>query len=373
MKKIKVAIFISDVGYGHMVRQREVIRQLLINFKNIDISVINHEYIEILKSSFGNKIKYRKRFNNITLFKDKNNFHDYKKSLEFIKRLPKHLPKTKKFIEKNFSDYSFFISDYVPEVFKIGEDLKIPSFGICHYTWSWYFNKNNNKDKAIIKLLKKYESSATKTYFPPFTASTIFRNYKNKNYKDVGLIIKKTKIIEKINVKKTFLLMDNGTKLLSKFITNIVPQISKNKNYNFYVGISSLNNKTKKIINESKNLKPVKGLKGIYSSINKVDHVIARGGFNTLTECLLFKKPSIFINERFNPEVKANIKIISKKKLGSTAQLENLDINFIKKLDKFLQKEKNTIKKNFSKLNLSYNGALEIVNDIKKELKLKNL
>ena len=117
----------------------------------------------------------------------------------------------------------------------------------------------------------------------------------------------------------------------------------------------------------------MQGLKGIYSSINKVDHVIARGGFNTLTECLLFKKPSIFINEKFNPEVKANIKIISKKKLGSTIQLENLEINFIKKLNKFLQKEKNTIKKNLSKVNLSYNGALEIVNDIKKELKLKNL
>ena len=29
LKKIKVAIFISDVGFGHMVRQREVIHQLI--------------------------------------------------------------------------------------------------------------------------------------------------------------------------------------------------------------------------------------------------------------------------------------------------------------------------------------------------------
>ena len=38
MKKIKVAIFISDVGFGHMVRQREVIYLLLKKIKNIEIN-----------------------------------------------------------------------------------------------------------------------------------------------------------------------------------------------------------------------------------------------------------------------------------------------------------------------------------------------
>ena len=58
MKKVKVAIFISDVGFGHMVRQREIIRQLLKSFKNLEITVINFEHIEILKETFGKKINY---------------------------------------------------------------------------------------------------------------------------------------------------------------------------------------------------------------------------------------------------------------------------------------------------------------------------
>ena len=43
---IKIAIFISDVGYGHMVRQRSIIRELEKNFKK--------------SKNFNNKsIKYR--------------------------------------------------------------------------------------------------------------------------------------------------------------------------------------------------------------------------------------------------------------------------------------------------------------------------
>ena len=61
MKKVKVAIFISDVGFGHMVRQREIIRQLFKSFKNLEITVINFEHIEILKENFGKKINYKKK------------------------------------------------------------------------------------------------------------------------------------------------------------------------------------------------------------------------------------------------------------------------------------------------------------------------
>ena len=180
MKKIKAAIFISDVGYGHMVRQREVIRQLLKNFNQIEITVINVDHIEILKETFGKKINYKKRYNNITLYKNQNSFFDLEKSQKSINKQPKSFPDTKKFIKKNFSNFSFFISDYVPEVFKIATDLKIPAFGVCHYTWGWYFSKIKNSNPAIIKLLKKYESSATKTYFPPFTPSKILLDYKKK-------------------------------------------------------------------------------------------------------------------------------------------------------------------------------------------------
>ena len=78
MKKLKVAIFISDVGFGHMVRQREIIKVMLTKLKNVDITIINGLQIEILKETFKDKVKYIKRFNNIELMKSKEGYLDLK-------------------------------------------------------------------------------------------------------------------------------------------------------------------------------------------------------------------------------------------------------------------------------------------------------
>ena len=80
MKKINCAVFISDVGFGHMVRQRQVIQELLRVFKNISITVYNKNNLKILRKSFKNKIKYRENFNNIYLYKTKNGLLDLRKT-----------------------------------------------------------------------------------------------------------------------------------------------------------------------------------------------------------------------------------------------------------------------------------------------------
>ena len=54
----------------------------------------------------------------------------------------------------------------------------------------------------------------------------------------------------------------------------------------------------------------------MYSEINNVDYVVARAGFNTLSECIIFK-PTLFVDEDNNPEINENIKYIKKFKLGS--------------------------------------------------------
>ncbi len=69
MANPKCAIFISDVGFGHMVRQRQIIFELLKQFNKISITVFHMRNIQVLKKSFGNKIRYVKNFNNIALCK----------------------------------------------------------------------------------------------------------------------------------------------------------------------------------------------------------------------------------------------------------------------------------------------------------------
>ena len=49
MKKTRIAVYISDVGFGHMIRQREIIKNLLLKFKNSEITIVNALQLEILE------------------------------------------------------------------------------------------------------------------------------------------------------------------------------------------------------------------------------------------------------------------------------------------------------------------------------------
>ena len=49
MKKTRIAVYISDVGFGHMIRQREIIKNLLLKFKNSEITIVNALQLEILR------------------------------------------------------------------------------------------------------------------------------------------------------------------------------------------------------------------------------------------------------------------------------------------------------------------------------------
>ncbi len=368
-KKIKVAIFISDVGFGHMVRQREIIFLLLKKIKNIEITIVNDLQIEILKETFENKIKYIKRFNNIELLKTKNGFFDKKNTIKTLDIWNSKLNNDFIFFKKNFKNCDFIISDFVPQVFYYSKKLKIKCYGVCHFTWSWYFEKAySNKKKLIVQKIKKYENMATKIFFPPLTPNEINKNISDsKIIRNVNFITKSYQTANVDNKKKTFLIMDNGTQTLSNLISETVPYLSKMKNYIFYIGISSLNNSATEMILKSNNLMPVTSLKGMYSYIGKVDHVIVRGGFNSITECLFFKKPAIFMNEKFNPEIDENLKIVFDKNLGAVMNKEDWKLNFSKRIEKFIKNEVKIIKKNLEKYNFQDNGADQILKTILKD------
>lgn len=108
----------------------------------------------------------------------------------------------------------------------------------------------------------------------------------------------------------------------------------------------------------------------MYSFINKVDLVIARGGYNTISECLILRKPSILSYETNNPEVRENVKIMKKNNLCSTMTYSDWNkTKFQKKIDSFLKREYDFILRNIFKKKFKNDGSLQIVKDIKKELK----
>ena len=372
LKKTKVAIFISDVGFGHMVRQREIIRQLLKKIKNVEITLVNGLQIEILKETFDDKVRYIKRFNNIELLKTKEGYFGREKSIKTLDIWNKNLRSDFIFFKKNFKSFDFIISDFVPQVFYYSKKLNIKCYGVCHFSWSWYFETvYQNKKKKIVNKMKKYENMATKIFLPPLTPQGVYSNiYSVNKIKNINFIIQAYKARNTTNKKKTFLIMDNGTRTLSKLISETVPFLKKLKNYIFYIGISSLSNSATEMILKSSNMIPVTTLKRMYSYIAKVDHVIVRGGFNSITECLLFKKPAIFMNEKFNPEIDENLKIVFDKNLGAIMNKNDWKLNFAKRIDMFVKNEASLIKINLKKYHFQYNGADQLLKTILKDIKI---
>ena len=60
MKKLKACLFISDEGFGHTVRQRSIITELL--KKKVEVTVVTSSKISVLKEKFRNSINYRNKF-----------------------------------------------------------------------------------------------------------------------------------------------------------------------------------------------------------------------------------------------------------------------------------------------------------------------
>ena len=365
---IKFAIFISDVGYGHMVRQRCIINEIEKQFSHFKILIINYSNIEIIEQTFKEKYEYIKWFNNIKLYKTKSGFFDLKKTNKYFKKWS--IKKNDIFsLEKKISGYDVIIYDFVPEAFELAKKLYIKSYGVCHYTWSWFFKNSGYKNIKHLKKLSEVELMANKIFIPPFAPKDMIKLSDQKKISKINFIMEKKKFVKKKNKKPIILVMDNGTKTLSKKISSTLKFMEKSTKFKFYVGTASLNHLDLEFVLKSKNIIPIKGLTSIYSEINKVDYVIARAGFNTISECLIYKKPTLFADEKNNPEIKENLIKIREDNLGAFINDEEWGKNFNRRINFFHKYEQKKIKINLNKYNFLFNGAQQVINSIKKEIK----
>lgn len=366
------AIFISDVGYGHMVRQRQIIFNLKKEFKNLKITIFHHKNLPILKKNFGKSLNYVNNFNNIKLYTTKNGFDKKKTSIIFNSWEKKTNIFLKK-KEKSLKKFDFFISDLVPEISYYAKKNQKPCFSICHFTWDWFFKKLYKKNLRTTLLMKKYIKMSTKIYFPPLTFKEINNDYKKK--KEVNFItnkLNKKRSQNFLRKPKKILIMNNGTGALTHCINKIILNLSSLGKYKFYISTTNVSKKIREKIKEIKNVFFINNsLKEMYSYISKVDLVVARGGYNTISECLILGKPSILSYEYLNPEVNENIKIMKKNFFCSTMTYKDWENKkFKKKIENFIQKNYYSILNNIIKKKFKNNGANQIVKDIKKELKL---
>ena len=200
----------------------------------------------------------------------------------------------------------------MPEAFDLSKKL-MPSFGISHFTWDWFFEKVCKVKKKELKKMENSFNNCDYFFFPPFTPDKILLKYKKK-ISNINFIVGDFKKIKKGNNLKKCLIMDNGKRSLSTLIDKTVPYLEKIKDIEFYISIDYLSEKFKSIIYNSDNIVPVSGVKDMHQRLAETDFLIARGGFNTISECLVLKN-HLFFREENNDEIVKNLRQIYNKRL----------------------------------------------------------
>ena len=356
---IKIKVYLSDDGFGHLVRQESVIKRLLQLNPDLDITIQNKNKIDVAKQKFGDTVKYIERFNNIETLKLVTGYLDVEGTRTFFENYSEN---SRKFIElenKEF-DYDMVISDTVAEAHEVARINNVPSFTTFHFEWSWFCDKTFPDLTKTSDLMKKYYQSATKIYMPPFTPAEIEEKYQ-ANSMHVPFIINSFEDIElpktnKINV----LIMDNGTSTLSELIIRNFSAFSSLKQCHFFIPKNLAKN-------DGPNITRIEGLKNIHSHIPKVDVIIARAGYNTITESLITKVPLLLVNEGNNPEVKHNIDSVCGSGLGGSMTVDEYRENFSEVFEDFILNKYSTVKQNLNSANFISNGALVVAKDILKE------
>ena len=358
---MKCKVYLSDDGFGHLVRQESVIKKILQLDPNIDITVQNKNKIQVAKQKFGNSVKYIERFNNIETLKLLTGYLDIKNTRKFFKNYKEN---SNNFIElenKEF-DYDMIISDTVAEAHEIARINDVPSFTTFHFEWSWFCEKIYPELQETSNLMKKYYQSATKIYMPPFTPSEIEKKYESNSI-HVPFIINSFDDIQipktnKINV----LIMDNGTSTLSELIIRNFSTFLSLEQCHFFIPKSLAKN-------DGPNITRIEGLKNIHSHIPKVDVIVARAGYNTITESLITKVPLLLVNEGDNPEVKHNIDSVCGSGLGKSMTVNQYREDFSEVFRDFLLNDYRVVKQNLNNANFVSNGAEVVAKDILKEYK----
>ena len=361
-----ILFFLSDEGYGHMIRQRAIIQEFLQSNKKYHITIITGNRINDLKEFFMDKVNYFKLHNLIETQKTYGslNLENTKKMFRNWYLKEKHW---KNKIIKNFKKVDLIISDSVPQAFQLKRIYKCLAVNISHFSWDWFYEIHFKTHDRILKKLQKYYKLSDKFYYLPYTPKEILVNYPSK--KKVNFVSYGKFVIRKLSKKKiNCLIMDNGTKSLSNNIESVLINLTKLKKFHFFIGIDTLSESSKKIISENSNLFPISGLKNMHSYIASVDFIIARGGYNTLTECLILKKPSLLMYETNNKEILHNISLLKKNNFCEIIYQSDFKKDINKKILNFVKYKKNKIFRNLVKKNFKSNGSKQIYKFLEKEI-----
>ena len=360
-KNSRCKIYLSDEGFGHIVRQRAVVEELLLVMPTTNITVQTKMQIAAA-GRFIPGAHLMERFNNIQWDKKANGSPDLQK---ISARYKNYIDTSKDFVESELEhfDFDYVISDFVYEAFEVAKKAKKPSFGVAHFTWDWFFSKLYPPPvhTDVINHFMHMASLATRLYFPPFTPEEIIHHYKGKAV-EVPLILHH-KIEHKVsNHKDKFkvLIMDSGAGVLSESILKALKSVKPLDDYLFFV--------SDKFEVDQPNVRTIPASDLMVDYVADMNLVIGRAGFNTISECVGLRTPMLLIGEAMNPEMNENILLLKKQHLGSFISIDTFEKGLGKFLPSFLKHEYGHILSTMQDHEIATNGEEVIVKDMENYL-----
>ena len=350
-------IYLSDEGFGHLVRQRAIYEELLRMNNTLSATVQTSTYADAARRIFHNAT-FINKFNNISWPKQANGAPDLAK----IKcHFDGYAERSNQFIaaEENSHDYEFLISDFVYEAFPVAQRANVPAFGVAHFTWDWFFSRMYPIPVSmnVLDRLQCHAKQADAIYFPPFTPEEILIEYK-KIAKPVPFIVNKrdTAPVNQHRDRFTIMIMDSGADVLRRHIELALDQIRSMDDVCFVL--------SEKYGIRGDNIKTIPEREFLSDYIPNVDLVVTRGGFNTISECIAYRVPLLLLGEPMNPEIERNLLYLKQEDLGSFISLENFVNRFDDVLSKFIENEYKTIKSRMDEHEYETNGAEVVAEDI---------
>ena len=356
---MKCKIYATDEGFGPLVRESAVIEEMRALDPDLDIAFQTHAHIEDARWILQD-VSLIDRFNNITWSKHpdgspdvariRGSFGDYgERSDTFIHR------------ELVDFDYDFVVSDFVYEAFPVARRKGVPSFGIAHFTWDWFFSKlfPMPLGESTLERMRSFAELADVLYFPPFTPREILKTYAHKA-REVPLVVRKheTSLPEGLAGDKfKVLVIDSGSRVLREHMRAALQQVPElADDFHFFVSPD--------VGLEASNVTEIHEKEFFVDHIPHVDLVIARAGFNTISECIAFRTPMLLVGEAMNPEMSENMVNLKNEGLGSFVSLERFTESLPTLLPHFVRHEYQGILQAMRSHEIPTDGARVIAEEI---------
>lgn len=325
---MKCKVYASDEGFGPLVRESAVMEELRALDPSLEITFQTHKHLDDARWILNGTVShFLDRYNNVEWAKHPDGspdipgiraaFADYEeRSDAFIAS------------ELRAFDYDFIISDFVSEAFRIGRSAGVPSFGVAHFTWDWFFSKLYPMplENRLLDRFTRFTRMADALFFPPFTPREILHQYAERA-REVPLVVRKHEadIPDGVDSEKfKVMVIDSGSEVLRQHISTALERVPALDDFHFFVSAE--------LGVEGPNVTHIRSKEMFIDHIPHVDLVIARAGFNTISECIAFRTPMLLVGEAMNPEMSENMMNLKNEGLGSFVSLDR----FTRSLDVLL-------------------------------------